>query len=59
MVASEPMDADPGWRLLDAGELLHVDSELRVETTAAFPAPPRQLLTRADLDPRTEASQHP
>ena len=59
MVASEPMDADPGWRLLDPGELLHVDSDLHVETTTAFPEPPRQLLSRADLDPRTEASQHP
>ena len=59
MVASEPMDADPGWRLLDPGELLHVDSGLAVETATLFPDPPRHLLDRADLDPRTEASQHP
>lgn len=59
IVASEPMDADPGWRLLDSGELLHVDSELDVETARAFPGPPAQLLTRADLDPKTQASQHP
>ena len=25
VLASERMDADPGWRLLDSGELLHVD----------------------------------
>jgi predicted glutamine amidotransferase len=59
IVASEPMDADPGWRLLDPGELLHVDSDLAIETTRAFPGSPRHLLTRADLDPKTRASQHP
>jgi glutamine amidotransferase len=59
IVASEPMDADPGWRLLDSGELLQVDSELAVETARPFPGPPRHPLTRADLDPRTQASQHP
>jgi predicted glutamine amidotransferase len=59
IVASEPMDADPGWRLLDPGELLHVDSELVIDTPRAFPQSPRQLLTRADLDPKSQASQHP
>jgi glutamine amidotransferase len=59
IIASEPMDADPGWRLLDPGELLHVDSELAVKTGRPFPEPPRQLLNRSDLDPNTEASQHP
>jgi glutamine amidotransferase len=59
IVASESMDADPGWRLLEPGELLHVDSELAVESTRPFPAPPHHLLTRADLDPRARASQHP
>ena len=59
IVASEPMDADPGWRLLDPGELLHVDARLSVETAAAFPGQPRQLVKRSDLDPETEAAQHP
>ncbi|MBV9831635.1 MAG: class II glutamine amidotransferase [Marmoricola sp.] len=59
IVASERMDADPSWRLLDPGELLHVDADLDVTTELAFPDPPRHLLRRADLDPRTEASQHP
>ncbi|MCW2766490.1 MAG: putative glutamine amidotransferase domain protein [Nocardioides sp.] len=59
IIASEPMDADPGWRLLEPGELLHVASDLAVATGRPFPEPPRRLLTRADLDPATEASQHP
>jgi glutamine amidotransferase len=59
IIASEPMDADPGWRLLDPGELLHVGVELTVETRRPFPEQPHLLLTRSDLDPKTEASQHP
>jgi predicted glutamine amidotransferase len=59
IIASEPMDADPGWRLLEPGELLHVTSELLIETSGPFPEPPRRLLTLADLDPSTAASQHP
>jgi predicted glutamine amidotransferase len=59
IIASEPMDSDAAWRLLDPGELLHVDGRLSVETSRPFPEPPRHLLERADLDPATEASQHP
>lgn len=59
IIASEPMDADPDWRLLELGELLHATSELAVETLRPFPEPPRRLLARADLDPSTAASQHP
>ena len=28
IVATEPMDDDPGWRELGSGQLLHVDPEL-------------------------------
>ncbi len=59
LVASERMDDDPGWRLLEPGELVHVDSALRVHASMPFPAEPRHLLTLADLDPTTAASQHP
>ena len=31
VLASERMDGDPGWRLLAAGELVHIDDALRVE----------------------------
>lgn len=59
VVASEPMDDDPAWRLLDPGELLHVDARLRLESTRPFRPTPRHLLRRSDLDPDAEASQHP
>lgn len=57
VVASEPMDADPGWRALASGELLHVSPDLEVTITTVLPDPPAHLLTLADLDPRAAASQ--
>jgi len=56
--ASEPMDDDPGWRLLDAGELVHVDADLDITTRMAFPDPPQHLLSRAELSPAAQAAQH-
>ena len=40
VVASEPMDEDPGWRSLTPGELLHVDRHLQIHTTIAIEYPP-------------------
>lgn len=40
VLASEPLDEDPGWRLLDPGELLHVAGNLGVTSTIALPDPP-------------------
>ncbi|GLZ08036.1 class II glutamine amidotransferase [Actinomadura sp. NBRC 104412] len=55
VVASEPMDDHPGWRLLDPGELLIVDG---LEETSLFPfGPLRHPLSRADLSLREAASQ--
>ncbi len=59
LVASEPMDDDPGWRLLDSGELVHVGPDLSVDARRAFGSEPRHLLRLADLDPAAAASQHP
>lgn len=59
VVASEPMDADPGWRMLAPGELLHADTGLRVTSSFPLPAAPAHLLTLADLEPTAAASQHP
>jgi glutamine amidotransferase len=59
VVATEPMDEDPGWRNLSSGDLVHVDAELGVEITALRKSPPVHPLTLADLEPRAAASQHP
>ena len=59
VVASEPMDEDPGWRLLSPGELVHVDRDLTVHSEVALEHPPARPLTRADLHPQAASSQHP
>jgi len=58
-VATEPMDGETGWRLMDSGELLHVGKDLTITRTRPFPHAPRHLLTLADLDPTAAASQAP
>jgi predicted glutamine amidotransferase len=56
--ASEPMDDDPRWRLLDSGELVHVDAALRVTRRLVLPEAPRQLLRREDLSRPVQDAQH-
>jgi glutamine amidotransferase len=51
------MDEDPNWRLLAAGELLHVAADQRLTTRTALDRPPAHLLTLADLHPQVAASQ--
>jgi predicted glutamine amidotransferase len=57
VVASEPMDDDPGWRMLDSGALLRVDADLNATVTAALTAPPARPLSLADLAPGAASSQ--
>ncbi|WP_167098416.1 class II glutamine amidotransferase [Mycobacterium sp. DL592] len=45
--ATEQMDDNPGWRLLDPGELVHVDADLNISGQVVFPDPPRHLLQQA------------
>jgi glutamine amidotransferase len=44
VIASQPMDTNPLWRMLESGELVHVDPDLRVTSTIAVPDPPAQML---------------
>lgn len=37
VIASEPMDDDPAWRLMDAGEMLHLDGSGRIDRSFPFP----------------------
>lgn len=57
VVASERMDDDPGWRLLGAGELLHVGADLQPSSSTPI-APPRHQLEASQLAPAAAASQH-
>jgi predicted glutamine amidotransferase len=56
--ASEPMDDDARWRLLEPGELVQVDSALRVTRSVALPDPPTHLLHREDLSRPVQDAQH-
>jgi predicted glutamine amidotransferase len=57
VAASEQLDSDPGWRLIDSGELLHVSSTLEVSSCTILDAPPSRLLTLQDLSAQARASQ--
>jgi predicted glutamine amidotransferase len=57
VLASERMDADPGWRMLAQGELLHISDTLEVSTRRILRGPPARALTLAQLSPTAQASQ--
>lgn len=59
IVASEPMDEDPGWRALEPGELVHVAPTLELESRIVLDGPPAHQLTLKDLQPRAAAAQAP
>jgi predicted glutamine amidotransferase len=56
VIASEPMDEHPDWRLMDSGELLRVGRDLRC-TSEMIAAAPAHQLTLEDLSARAAASQ--
>ena len=55
--ASEQMDEDDGWRMLEPGELVHVDLDLRTTSRLVVDEPPTHLLRLEDLLPQAAASQ--
>jgi predicted glutamine amidotransferase len=44
VVASEQMDGETGWRMLAAGELVHVRPDLSVGSAVVIPGPPARLV---------------
>lgn len=56
--ASEPMDDDTRWSLLEPGELVHVDSGLRIGRSVVLPDPPTHLLRHEDLSAPVQRAQH-
>jgi glutamine amidotransferase len=57
--ASERMDEDPGWGMLEPGELVHVDRELDITRHIAVDDPPAQPLRLEDLHPEAAAAHRP
>jgi predicted glutamine amidotransferase len=56
--ASERMDDDPRWRLLEPGELVRVDSALQITSDVVLPGPPQHQLSLTDLNATAHAAQH-
>jgi predicted glutamine amidotransferase len=54
VIASQRMDSNPTWRLMEPGELVHVDSQLKVTSTIAVPDPPAKMM---ELTAQVAASQ--
>ena len=54
VIASQRMDSNPTWRLMESGELIHVDSQLKVTSTIAVPDPPAKMM---ELTAREAATQ--
>jgi len=44
VIASEELDGESGWRMLEPGELVHVRPDLSVESRIAVPYPPAHLV---------------
>jgi predicted glutamine amidotransferase len=44
VIASEELDGETGWRMLKAGELVHVRPDLSVDSRIAVPEPPAHLV---------------
>ncbi len=59
LVASEPMDEDPGWTLVEPGELLHVDADLRVTRELILPEPPARLMELTGREAESQAQEQP
>lgn len=57
VIATERMDEDPRWRLLDPGELIHVQPGPHISSRIALAQPPTHQLTHADLHPHAATAQ--
>jgi glutamine amidotransferase len=57
VIASERMDANPSWRLLEPGELIHIDRELKVTSTIAVPDAPVHMIDLTQMTMREAIAQ--
>ncbi len=59
VVASEPMDEDPGWAPIASGELVHVDADLRVTRQLILPDPPAHPMELTGRAADSQAQEQP
>jgi len=57
VLASEPMDEDPGWEAIRPGELLHVGPDLRVRREVVLPDPPAKPMQLRGLAAESQAQE--
>ena len=55
VIASEPMDADPGWREVGVGELVHVGPDLEVDRQTLLSGPPRYQMVLSTTAEQSQA----
>jgi predicted glutamine amidotransferase len=54
VVASERLDGEDDWRMLQPGELVHVRADLGVESAVALPDPPARLVLLGPGNPNID-----
>ncbi len=54
VVASEKLDGEAGWRMLDVGEIVHVHRDVSVTTQLAVPEPPAHLVPLSMASPNDD-----
>ena len=54
VIASEQLDGESGWRMLASGELVHVRSDLTVESALVIPEPPAHLVPLGAQNPNID-----
>ena len=57
VIASERMDGSTGWRLLEPGELIHIDADLGVTSSIAVDHPPAKLIDLQEMSAQAAAAQ--
>jgi glutamine amidotransferase len=57
VIASERMDASDGWRLLESGELIHIDGDLNVTSSIVVDRPPAKMIDLKALGAQAVAAQ--
>ena len=58
VVASEPMDEDPGWQPIASGELVRIGADLSVTRELILPDPPRHPMVLSGRAVESQAQEH-
>jgi predicted glutamine amidotransferase len=58
VIASEPMDEDPGWEPIASGELVHVGRDLTVTRELILDQPPRKPMVLKGRAVESQAQEH-